>query len=39
LSKFTLEEYRRALQSGGFRISHEWLPDKKSAVFIVAEKS
>ncbi len=36
---FTVEELERDLTDAGFRIDHQWQPDKSDAVFIVATKA
>ena len=36
---FTVEELEGDLTDAGFRIDHQWQPDKSKAVFIVATKA
>ncbi len=36
---FTAEELEGDLTDAGFRIDHQWQPDKSKAVFIVATKA
>ncbi len=36
---FTVEELERGLTDAGFRIDHQWQPDKSETVFIVASKA
>ncbi len=36
---FTAEELEGDLMEAGFRIDHQWQPDKSKAVFIIATKA
>jgi hypothetical protein len=35
---FSIAELRASLETAGFEIDHEWLPQKNAAVFIICLK-